>query len=575
MRQHDEQWTEELRRLGHAGAEPLDAGMEAAVYRLGAGRIAKVWGRRTPDELTRLKTFYDELADARLSFRTPRILAVHTTGLGVCTIEEELPGTRLDRATTGGRARLVPRVQDLFLDVLDELSLVRAPAALDLMPYMDEPDPFRPAGQSWVDALAALVERRVRRSDVLHAAVPDLDERAARVVSLLRAWGGDHHGVVHGDLNPGNILVDEELRLTAVLDFGLLSLPGDPAFDAAVTAHVADMYGPEALLVERGYDAAVTRRFGHPQELLTLYRAAWALITSDLHDPQGRDGHFAWCAQMLRRDEVTRLLADAAAPGPLPLPRHMAPTADAYPMADVPGAPAVPADDGAADGTELRVPRAVLFDVGMTLVHPSGQLMLDLVRAEVPGHPVDARDCAAALVAAAEARRLPLPRALSGDEKVGAAWGALLGLDRDTALRVWRRVLLRRDLYRELDPDAVELLTGLRERGIAVAAVSNSDGTVQQLLRRFELDHFFHTVVDSALLGVEKPAPDIFHAACSALDVPPDECWFVGDGPVNDALGARAAGIGTAFLYDRYAVHGRLPGTRRIASLNDLLKKLP
>jgi HAD superfamily hydrolase (TIGR01509 family) len=121
----------------------------------------------------------------------------------------------------------------------------------------------------------------------------------------------------------------------------------------------------------------------------------------------------------------------------------------------------------------------------------------------------------------------------------------------------------------------VELLTGLRERGIAVAAVSNSDGTVQQLLRRFELDHFFHTVVDSALLGVEKPAPDIFHAACSALDVPPDECWFVGDGPVNDALGARAAGIGTAFLYDRYAVHGRLPGTRRIASLNDLLKKLP
>jgi HAD superfamily hydrolase (TIGR01549 family) len=581
LRQHDQHWTEELRRLGHPGAEPLDAGMEAAVYRLGAGRIAKVWGRRTSDELSRLQAFYDELAEESFSFRTPRILAVHTTQLGVCTIEEELPGTRLDRVVSGGSARLEPRVQGLFLDILDELSLVRAPAALDLVPYMDEQDPFRPTGQSWVDALVTLVERRVRRSDVLHAAVPDLDERAARVTSLLRAWAGDHHGVVHGDLNPGNVLVDEELRLTAVLDFGLLSLPGDPAFDAAVTAHVADMYGPEHLLVEQGYDAAVTRRFGHPQELLTLYRAAWALITSDLHDPQGRDGHFAWCAEMLQRNEVTGLLAGADAPGPLPLPRYTAPPAEAYRVAagpelpDVPDIPAVPADGGAENHTTAIAPRAVLLDVGMTLVHPSGQLMLDLVHAEAPGHPVDARDCAAALVAAAEARHLPFPRGLSGDQKVGAAWGALLGLDQDTALRVWRRVLLRRDLYRDLDPDAVELLTGLRERGIAVAAVSNSDGSVRQLLRRFELDHFFDTVLDSAVLGTEKPAPEIFHAACSALGTRPDECWFVGDGPVNDLLGAWGAGIPASFLYDRYGIHTRLPGTRRIASLNDLLKRLP
>ena len=47
---------------------------------------------------------------------------------------------------------------------------------------------------------------------------------------------------------------------------------------------------------------------GYQPEELTLYKAAYAVATSNAYDPNGRDGHFAWCAQMLCRREVVDLL---------------------------------------------------------------------------------------------------------------------------------------------------------------------------------------------------------------------------------------------------------------------------
>lgn len=40
--------------------------------------------------------------------------------------------------------------------------------------------------------------------------------------------------------------MDEAGRPVAVLDFGFCTTAGDPAFEAAVTAAVWDMYGPDA-----------------------------------------------------------------------------------------------------------------------------------------------------------------------------------------------------------------------------------------------------------------------------------------------------------------------------------------
>jgi aminoglycoside phosphotransferase (APT) family kinase protein len=107
--------------------------------------------------------------------------------------------------------------------------------------------------------------------------------------------------LVHGDLIPMNIHVDGAGRPVAVLDFGFLSAIGDPAFDAAITASIFDMYGPlaakrEAILDEALATPDVVRR--------SIYRAAYALATANCFSASGSDGHFAWCVRMLERSDV-------------------------------------------------------------------------------------------------------------------------------------------------------------------------------------------------------------------------------------------------------------------------------
>ncbi|MEO7194981.1 MAG: HAD-IA family hydrolase [Pseudonocardiaceae bacterium] len=219
-------------------------------------------------------------------------------------------------------------------------------------------------------------------------------------------------------------------------------------------------------------------------------------------------------------------------------------------------------------------PHAVLFDIGMTLIHPSGRVMLDELNRLGAAEGLQAQDAAAALAAAAEVHHLDFPRGLTRTEKVGVVWGALLGVSPDTGMRAWTACAERPDLYCDLDPDAVLVLQTLRSQGLRTAAVSNSDGTLPAELTAFGLSNLFDVVADSTAVGCEKPQPQIFQTALAELGTAPEDAWFVGDGLLNDVFGAHTAGISTAVLYDRHRVHRPLP-VLTITALVGLLDLLP
>ncbi|MEY9948385.1 HAD family hydrolase [Kitasatospora sp. GAS1066B] len=219
------------------------------------------------------------------------------------------------------------------------------------------------------------------------------------------------------------------------------------------------------------------------------------------------------------------------------------------------------------------LPKAVLLDIGMTLIHPSGQVMSEeLARAGAAGIKPAAAE--AALAVAAEAHHLDFPRRLDRSQKVGVTWGPLLGLSPEAGQAAWAGCTARPDLYRDLDPDAVAVLEQVRVLGIRVAAVSNSDGTLREELQSFGLLDLFDVVVDSTLVGVEKPQPEIFAEALRQVGCSPDGALFVGDGLVNDIFGAYRAGITRTVLYDRHRVYRQLP-VPVITRLPELLHHLP
>lgn len=304
--------TRALLDAGHVPGAVLGAGMEGTVVDLGGDRVAKAWHGRGVADLRRLQTFHRALRAGGMTLATPLVEDVLPVGDGSergVTVEARLGGRPL-RADMGEGERHVgdPEIAAV-LDVLRALAAVTPHPDLGVLPVLDGEPPFDarvPFGVS----LGGLVERRLRASGhVLRRRVPDVDRVARAVVERLHAIEPGPTAVVHGDLIPGNILVTGDVA-SGVLDFGFLTTLGDPRFDAAVAASVHDMYGVRARDTEAAIDAALVSELGHDPEVLHLYRAAYALVTCTSYSASGSDGHFAWCARMLDRDDVRRAVHD-------------------------------------------------------------------------------------------------------------------------------------------------------------------------------------------------------------------------------------------------------------------------
>ena len=105
-------------------------------------------------------------------------------------------------------------------------------------------------------------------------------------------------------------------------------------------------------------------------------------------------------------------------------------------------------------------------------------------------------------------------------------------------------------------PEGVpEALARLRAAGLRLAVVSNADGELLSLFERIGLGGMFDRVVDSGVVGIEKPDPRIFEEALLACGADPATTLHAGDFYEIDVVGARAAGI-RAVLVDPAGLHG-------------------
>jgi putative hydrolase of the HAD superfamily len=106
------------------------------------------------------------------------------------------------------------------------------------------------------------------------------------------------------------------------------------------------------------------------------------------------------------------------------------------------------------------------------------------------------------------------------------------------------------DLWRRGVSGSAEGLQRLAASGRKMGIVSNADGTIEEQLRRNEICQVGEglgvpvlAIVDSHIVGIAKPAAEIFRHALEPLGVSPAEATYVGDTVRYDVRGARAAGL--------------------------------
>ena len=109
----------------------------------------------------------------------------------------------------------------------------------------------------------------------------------------------------------------------------------------------------------------------------------------------------------------------------------------------------------------------------------------------------------------------------------------------------------------ELYEDALPVLEELRRRGLKLGLVSNTGRDLDEFVAHHQLD--VDAVLGSGAFGRTKPHPTIFRAVLERLQVEPGEAAMIGDSPEDDIEGARAAGLGAAFLLDRDDRYPEIP----------------
>jgi HAD superfamily hydrolase (TIGR01549 family) len=124
-----------------------------------------------------------------------------------------------------------------------------------------------------------------------------------------------------------------------------------------------------------------------------------------------------------------------------------------------------------------------------------------------------------------------------------------------------------------MQPHTPGVISELRQRGFTLAVVSNADGRVPAAIAARGLAEHFAAIVDSHLVGVEKPDPRIFAIALEACGAEPADAVYVGDIYEIDVRGARNAGM-TPVLLDPLCAYGEVD-CARITALTELLDLLP
>ncbi len=129
-------------------------------------------------------------------------------------------------------------------------------------------------------------------------------------------------------------------------------------------------------------------------------------------------------------------------------------------------------------------------------------------------------------------------------EGVGVEWG-------EAAKRAFHRLAdynRRQNLWNRPHPQAGDVLRALRRAGLAIGMISNSDGSIERIVTEGGLRSYFSFILDSRVVGVEKPDPRIFQIALERAAVMPGEALYIGDLYSIDVLGARAAGLDAILL---------------------------
>lgn len=135
------------------------------------------------------------------------------------------------------------------------------------------------------------------------------------------------------------------------------------------------------------------------------------------------------------------------------------------------------------------------------------------------------------------------------------------------------RIAQKAAVLGSVEPEIPATLSELRRRGLKLGLVTNAFAEDVQGWDQSPLRACVDATVFSCAVGLAKPDPAIYLAACQTLGVTPQHALFVGDGGDDELSGAKRAGLATtralwlASQWPNTTIGPADPGLRRIGEV--------
>jgi fructosamine-3-kinase len=292
-----------LKHFGLINPAPIANGVSTQVYALSNHEVLKVYlNQNAYTKLQELKQLYESFDQATVPFELPQILSIHSYDTFSIAIETRLPGKSLQQALKDKDTHELTIAPVYFNAVTDLAKLKFQSKATSSLPSAQS--------QDWNSYLRKQVTHKAEQlHDDLIEFHPDLDEKLSLLLTQFANQNTRPLSILHGDIWPGNLMVDTTGTVTGILDFSAPLILGDNLYDRAIAWICFSMYSAndrEARLKHLPY--ATDGLCSQEVKQLCAYALTFALLSCDQYVSDGQNrsenGHFIWAMDLLGQEEL-------------------------------------------------------------------------------------------------------------------------------------------------------------------------------------------------------------------------------------------------------------------------------
>jgi len=286
-----------LEQLNTRNAVLLGEGIEACVYQLPESKVVRIYKNKAAyKQVKKMQDFYDSLNISAVAFSLPKILSIHEYNDTVYTIDNQLTGTPLRLQLTSGNKQTL--LKSYIHITEEEIASLHVPYS-----YFGEILANKPLRCStWPAFLQTKTQQAYKSAAML------FDADVPEIKHILEFFTAESNLVddvtqarlVHGDFNASNVLFNNGI-ITAVTDFGELTIAGDPRMDIA-SGIIGFMEEEDGMRKSDGdflLSYLISKYGPSTRRVIHLYRLYYAIVFAS-YCKEGDPRTYAWCLRTFK-----------------------------------------------------------------------------------------------------------------------------------------------------------------------------------------------------------------------------------------------------------------------------------